>query len=133
MDWLSVITAAGGVAGFSGLISVLLYLRPTRRKINAEARQIEAAAENEQSQVADRTLDGAFKLIGKLETRLEQTEWKLASIEAENQKFKELAERALRRITYLMHGIKLLVEQLKKNLLEPVWEPDEWKYEGNDT
>lgn len=115
VDWGAVWTALGGISGLVALGGFLFYARANRRKINAEAKVLEAEAN-------DQTLESAFKLIGALEVRMDD-------LEAENKSFKRLLNRAYRRIEQLMKGIRKLLDQLADAGLVPCWQPDEWDQE----
>jgi len=129
MEWQTILSALGGLAGIGSLISVLVFLKPTHRKINAEAANLEATAKHQQAEAAEHTLEGAFKLLEKLDGRLIDNEKKISDLECSNARFKILIDKALKRIAYLMNGIKCLLEQLEENRLKPVWQPDDWKLE----
>jgi len=129
MDWTTVIAIIGALSGLSGLVGVVLFYKPTKRKIVAEAVHLEAAAKHEAADVVEHTLDGAFKLIERLQSSQTATEQKMKDLQCENDNFKKRLEKALRRIENLMQGIRILFNQLKANRIEPAWEPDEWNDE----
>ena len=122
MDWLSIFSAIGGLAGIGSLFSVVLYFKPNQRKINAEAKQIEAAA-------TDQSVDTAFKLISKLEKRQDISDEKIKLLEKDSKNIKGRLEKAMARIEVLMQGITDLISQLKAHDITPCWEPDEWSDE----
>lgn len=133
MEWYAILSALGGLSGIGALISVLFYLRPTRQKITAEAKHLEASAKHQTAEADEHTLDGAFKLLERVQGRLDQAEKKLIDLERVNARYKIMIDRALKRIAYLMHGIKVLLEQLQANQLEPAWKPDdEWRLEDEE-
>lgn len=133
MDWLTFLSALGGLSGIGALISVLFYLRPTQRKLTAEAKHLEASAKHQKAEADEHTLDGAFKLLERVQGRLDQTEKKMADLECTNARYKIMIDRTLKRIAYLMQGIKVLLEQLQANRLEPAWRPDDdWRLEEDE-
>lgn len=129
MDWTTVIAIIGALSGLSGLVGVFLFYKPTKRKIVAEAVHLEQQAKHEAADVVEHTLEGAFQLIERVQETQRSTELKVAELKNENENFKKRLEKALRRIENLMHGIRVLLNQLKANRIEPAWEPDEWNDE----
>jgi len=65
----------------------------------------------------------------RLEKRLEEVENQMADLRCENEKKNLAIEQLLRRIETLMRGIKILIEQLETNHIQPNWRPDEWSPE----
>jgi transcription initiation factor IIF auxiliary subunit len=127
MDWGALIT--GALGGITAFVPVILLYRANRRKIESEAAVNEASARDKASETADRTLEGAFKLIEKLESDRCDDLKRLDQLEADNRNFKRRLEKALMRIEVLMQGIKTLLAQLYEANIEPNWEPGDWRDE----
>jgi len=132
MDWHTIISALGGLAGVGSLISVLVFLKPTRRKLNAEAKHLEASAKHQEAEAEEHTLDNAFKLLDRMKTQMEEQNKKYTDLECTNARFKIYLSKALKRIEYLMQGITRLIEQLESNLIKPVWQPEDWNLESDE-
>ena len=132
MDWHTIISALGGLAGIGSLISVFVFLKPTRRKINAEAKHLEASAKHQEAEAEEHTLDNAFKLLDRMKGQMEEQNKKYVDLECANARFKIYINRALKRIEYLMQGITRLIEQLESNLIKPVWRPEDWTLESDE-
>ena len=132
MDWHTIITALGGLAGIGSLISVFVFLKPTRRKINAEAKHLEASAKHQEAEAEEHTLDNAFKLLDRMKGQMEEQNKKYVDLECTNARFKIYIGRALKRIEYLMQGITRLIEQLESNMIKPIWRPEDWNLESDE-
>lgn len=125
MDLSDIIGITGGLAGAATAVSMLIQARANRRRIEAEASQFEAGALGKIS-------DSAISLMGKYESRLAEVENDLKMMKEENYRFKRLLNSAVKRIEALMDGIKLLIEQLEGNHIQPAWRPDDWKLDDAD-
>jgi hypothetical protein len=125
MDAPDIIGIIGGLAGIATAISLLIQARANRRKIHAEASQLEAGA-------SEKISDSAINLMSKYELRLAEVEKDLITVKDDNCRFQRLLNSALRRIEALMKGIKILIEQLEGNHIQPAWRPDDWEIEDVD-
>lgn len=122
MDWGTVIVAVISAIGLDRLVVYLFEARARRRKAEAEADAAEAEATN-------RTLDGAFRLIDVLTKQIEAQDCEIAQVKTRVSRVEQLHRAALKRIEYLMDGIKRLLSQINDLGHEPVWTPDEWDQE----
>lgn len=125
MDLSDIIGSIGGLAGAATAISMLIQARANRRRIDAEASQLEAAA-------SEKISGSAISLMSRYEERLAEVENDLKTVKDENTRFRRLLNAALKRIEALMDGIKLLIGQLECNHIQPAWRPDDWKLDDVD-
>lgn len=139
MDLIGTIIAGlGGLAGLGGFIGMFLMYRANRRKTMAEASHSEASAADTVANAAGKVTSIASDWMKEFSERVDRLEnevialhGKITDLNCENEKLKNLIDKALKRIEALMRGIKILIEQLEGNHIQPAWRPDEWKL-GDD-
>jgi uncharacterized protein HemX len=112
-----IIAIIGAVGGACGALIVGLFQRKKTKaetnKLNADAASVEADT-NEQIRLT------VMSLIEPLQNRIKDLERRVDQLESR-------IARYLKRIVYLMDGIRCLIEQLENAGMHPVWRPDEWK------
>lgn len=132
---------AGGLGGLTMLIGQLI----ARRKSDAEARNTDAETDKQiPANAADTLANASAKLVAQYQGLLnefqESTNKQITDMKleiAENQKeiciskneiseLKDTLKHYARRITYLMTGIQMLIEQFKIAELVPCWKPNDW-------
>jgi hypothetical protein len=103
---------------FSGIAGALLLSFFQHRKTDAEADKLTADANETVRITVMGLLDPLNKKISDLECRVRALEGR--------------STRYLKRIVYLMDGIRCLIVQLEDARLSPVWKPDDWKPDEED-
>ena len=134
-DWaVPVLLSALGSVGLWEFLRTWMERRSRRRLTNAEALRTEAEAVRTEAEAksilataGDKTLEGAFRLIERLEKNL------TTITERVNQQEEEITflQRALgiyaERVAYLMAGISTLLRQINAANQAPCWQPDDWQ------
>lgn len=106
-----------GLLGLKEAVALAVKEIARRRNSRAEAVKVEADAQNIQADTATKTLDNAFRMISKLESRQEQLEKKVCGLEQVNEKLRAY-------IRVLLDGIDCLHDQIRtQGNQEPVWFP----------
>jgi hypothetical protein len=112
-----IIAVVGGLC--SGVLGAIIVGLFQRRKTAADARKSEAEA-NEQIRIT------VMSLIDPLRNRISELEKRVSKLEGR-------AARYLKRIMYLMDGIRRLICQLEQAKLDPEWQPDDdWQPDQED-
>lgn len=106
-----IVALIGGL--FTGVIGNFLGAWLQRKKTAAEANKSTAEAN-------DLIADTVQKLIEPLNARIEQLEARVKTLEGRSTRY-------LKRIAYLMDGIRVLIGQIESANQSPCWKPDEWK------
>jgi cell division protein FtsL len=100
----------------AGLIPTLLVLRTARKKTRAEIVDIQEQTIEKMS----KRYNEALQRIEEQNKRIEEQTAKITQQGAELIKYAA-------RVAELERGIRILIEQLKKALLDPDWKPDKHK------
>lgn len=126
MDWGTIIVAIISSSALSGLVIYLFERRARKRQAEAAADKVQAEARSINADADNKTLEGAFRLIGVLEKQMGCYEEEQSMLKRRVGRLEELLKAAYQRIEDLMLGIRKLVQQIRNKGDEPCWEPDEW-------
>lgn len=126
-DWLTILIAIIGALGGRELLAVWMTQRARRRVTDAEAVKVQAEAHLTSATAGEKTLQGAFQLMDKLKLRQDELEEQVSKQGKQINWLRGSVNEYAERITYLMHGIAVLIQQISGDGKDPCWQPDEWE------
>lgn len=125
-----ILLGLGGLGGLAALIGQYI----AKRKSDAEANQIEARTSQQiPADAAASLIDSSTDVIQQYKNLLteyqDSTNKKFTVMTGEIAELRKTLGHYARRITYLLNGIQMLIQQIIGKGLEPCWTPDNWKPE----
>lgn len=126
-EWLTILIAVVTALGGRELLTAWMTQRARRRVTDAEAAKVEAEATLTSATAGEKTLQGAFQLMDKLKKRQDELEEQVGKQGKQINWLRGAVNEYAERITYLMSGIAVLLQQISRDGKEPCWQPDEWE------
>ena len=120
MDWSSLfVTLIGGLVS-GGAVAALIVNLFQRKKTKAETEKLNAECNLVEA--------GANELVSKsLTALLLPLNNRIAELDNRVRKLETLNNRFLKRVAYLLDGIRQLICQIEDAKMKPAWQPDEWQ------
>lgn len=137
--WNQVIEAIALLGGLGGLAAIVDRFM-SKRKLDAEAKKTAAEANQLEKDApiehASKIVDASGDLIDQYKKLLadyqQTTDAKILDLKNEVEESKKVIERVMRRISYLMNGIQVLIGQLVDAGQTPCWKPNDWTPDGHE-
>jgi len=120
--WVTVVVALLGLLGTGGGIAALLTVRATRRKILAQASQIQADADESVAGAVKVLIGGAADLVAPLKRELAATRLDLVKTHTSLSLVERRAaalERQMERLAHMIHDPYMTLERLRVMVPDP--------------
>jgi hypothetical protein len=127
-DWaLPVLLAALGSVGLWEFLRSWMERRSRRKVTDAEASKTSAEARNINADAENKSLEGAFKIMDRLEKSVKDLSVRADQQDIEIGWLRKAMQSYAERVAYLMGGIATLIKQLGDLHQAPCWTPDDWQ------